>query len=170
MRTFSSHDVQIKSISVHLQRKVFFFLITCWTRHYFAIFIIYCSVSVRIEKMISIDLLGIIRWFKRWNTPSLMRKTFFSIFMMRRSLLLIHFWKAKPFFFFTPFWNDCEMFIVTRSTYTTRQTRSITEKHCDHLLIFLVTLEAIRRNRHLSRVERPKIFRNKQKLRARNIR
>ena len=73
-----------------------------------------------------------------------MRKTFFSIFMMRRSLLLRHFWKAKPFFFFTPFWNDCEMFIVTRSTYTTRQTRSITEKQCDHLLIFLVTLEAIR--------------------------
>ena len=49
VRTFSSHDVQIKSIQVHLQRKVFFFFsITCWTRHYFVIFIIYCSVTIRI--------------------------------------------------------------------------------------------------------------------------
>ena len=73
-----------------------------------------------------------------------MKKTFFSIFMMRRSLLsdISERWRLP--FFFSPFWNDCEMFIVTRSTYTTRQTRSITEKQCDHLLIFLVTLEAIR--------------------------
>ena len=73
-----------------------------------------------------------------------MKKTFFSIFMMRRSLLSDISERRRLPFFFSPFWNDCEMFIVTRSTYTTRQTRSITEKQCDHLLIFLVTLEAIR--------------------------
>ena len=32
------------------KEKSFFFLITSWTHHYFVIFIIYCSVSVRIEK------------------------------------------------------------------------------------------------------------------------
>ena len=33
--------------------------------NYFEMFIIFCSVTVRTEKDISSDLLGIIRWFKR---------------------------------------------------------------------------------------------------------
>ena len=48
-------------IGTSSKKSLFFFSITCWTRHYFVIFFIYCSVSVSIEKIVSIDLLGIIR-------------------------------------------------------------------------------------------------------------
>ena len=151
------------------EKSFFFFSITCWTRHYFVIFFIYCSVSVRIEKNYIYWSTGNNSLIQTVKYPFFNEKNFLLNFYDAPITPLKTFLKGEAFLFFTPFWNDCEMFIVTRSTYTTRQTRSITEKQCDHLLIFLVILEAIRRNRHLSRVERPKIFRNKQKLRARNI-
>ena len=58
-------------------------------------FIIYCSVTVRTEKIVSLDLLEIIRWFKRQNALSFKEKFFLYIFMMRWSPLLRRFCKEK---------------------------------------------------------------------------
>ena len=61
----SFHDVQIKPIQIFLQGKSFFFFnyvqeTPLW--NYLGMFIV---VTVRTEKIISSDLLGIIRWLKR---------------------------------------------------------------------------------------------------------
>ena len=63
--------------------------------NYFEMFIIYCCVTVRTEKIVSLDLLEIIRWFKRQNALSFKEKFFLYIFMMRWSPLLRHFCKEK---------------------------------------------------------------------------
>ena len=82
----------------HFCKGEVFFSITCMRRHNEIILRCLssdCSVTVRTEKIVSLDLLEIIRWFKRQNALSFKEKFCLYIFMMRWSPLLRHFCKEK---------------------------------------------------------------------------
>ena len=78
--------------------EVFFFQLLAWDaimKLFWDVYHLYCCVTVRTEKIVSLDLLEIIRWFKRQNALSFKEKFFLYIFMMRWSPLLRHFCKEK---------------------------------------------------------------------------
>ena len=105
--------------------------------------------------------------FGSTGNNSLIQKLKWSLFNENNFPLNFHdtpitpfetFLQGRAFFSHAPFWNDCEMFIVFCSHYETNNWQ-------------VTTLWNIRSDSKKSSlgVERPKMFRNKRKPRARNI-